>query len=71
MMNLVLLFELKFKLNKNVYSTACDKWIQILFTSIKSNWIVKTTFPNKINYAYRKDKILCVSILQKVKLRVL
>uniref|UniRef100_A0A2S2NK50 Uncharacterized protein n=1 Tax=Schizaphis graminum TaxID=13262 RepID=A0A2S2NK50_SCHGA len=37
------------------YSLACDKWINLFSNNSKTNWIVKSTFPNKTNYLYRKD----------------
>jgi len=51
------------------YSNACDEWVHMFLTSTKTNWIVKSTFPNKIIMLI--EKTMCVSILQKIKVRIL
>ena len=38
-------------------SLACDEWINLFSNNSKTNWIVKSTFPNKTNYLYRKDYV--------------
>lgn len=49
--------RMKIESKSNNYGNACDEWINMFSTTTKSNWIVKNTFPNKINYLYRKDYV--------------
>lgn len=52
------------------YSLACDEWINLFSNNSKTNWIVKSTFPNKTNYLYRKD-YLCQHSSKNKKMSIL
>lgn len=56
----------KIEQKDNSYSIACDEWIQLFSKTTKTNWIVKSTYPNKINYLYRKDFVCQHSSKNKI-----
>lgn len=56
----------KIEQKDNSYSIACDEWIQLFSKTTKTNWIVKSTYPNKINYLYRKDFVCQNSSKNKI-----
>jgi len=47
----------KLEYSHESYSTSCDEWIQKYSLETKTNWIVKSTYPNKQRYLYRKDYV--------------
>lgn len=57
----------KIESKSNDYGNACDEWINMFSITTKSNWIVKNTFPNKINYLYRKGYVCQHSSKNKIK----
>jgi hypothetical protein len=53
----IVVVRTKIELKNSSYSIACDEWLQLFSLATATNWIVKSTFPNKTNYLYRKDYV--------------